>query len=109
MVTIKIALTDSLIWIFPNANEHYVLFTDVSKYGWSAVLIHENITTIKGKETISGAFVGSQKNLATLTKEDYAIYMASKKLSYYLYDAKVTIKCEHVPLCFSLYTNLIQE
>ena len=34
------------------------------------------------------------------------IYVAFKKLSYHLYDAKVTIKYDHTPLCksFTAYT-----
>ena len=35
---------------------------------------------------------------AALTKEAYAIYMAVRKLSFYITDAEVTIKCDHLPL-----------
>ena len=35
---------------------------------------------------ISGLFQGSQLNMAALAKEAYAIYMAVKKLSFYLVD-----------------------
>ena len=31
-------------------------------------------------------------------KDTYAIYKASKKLCYYLYDTRVTTKCDHAPL-----------
>ena len=34
-----------------------------------------------------------------MTKENCAIYMAFKKLLYYLYNAKVMNKCDHAPLC----------
>ena len=47
---------------------------------------------------VSGQFRGSQQNLAALTKEAYAIYMAIRKLSFYITDAEVTIKCDHLPL-----------
>ena len=71
---------------------------------WSTHL--EHITTIKGKDTksflpityVSRTFVGLQKYWATLRKEAYAIYMTFRKLSHYLYDAKVTIKCDHTLL-----------
>ena len=33
-----------------------------------------------------------------LTKEAYAIYMAVMKLSFYITDAEVTIKCDYLPL-----------
>ena len=62
---------------------------------------------MKGKETksflpiisISGTFVHAQKNWATLTRVSYAIFITFKKLSYYFYDAEVTIKCHHALLC----------
>ena len=47
---------------------------------------------------MSGQFKGSQQNWVALTKEAYAIYMAVRKLSFYITDAEVTIKCYHLPL-----------
>ena len=47
---------------------------------------------------VSGQFRGSQQNWASHTKEAYAIYMAVRKLSFYITDAEVTIKCDHLPL-----------
>ena len=47
---------------------------------------------------VSGQFRGSQQNWAALTKEAYAIYMAIRKLSFYITDVEVTIKCDHLPL-----------
>ena len=47
---------------------------------------------------MSGQFRGSQQNWAALTKEAYAIYMSVRKLSFYIMDAEVTIKCDHLPL-----------
>ena len=46
----------------------------------------------------SGLFKGSQINWATLTKEAYAIYMAVKKLGYYLQDAEIILRSYHLPL-----------
>ena len=46
----------------------------------------------------SGLFRGSQLNWATLTKEAYAIYMSVKKLTYYLEDAEITLRSDHLPL-----------
>ena len=45
----------------------------------------------------SGFFRGSQLNWACLTKEAYAIYMSIKKLTYYLEDADVTLRSDHLP------------
>ena len=47
---------------------------------------------------MSGQFRGSQLNWAALTKEAYAIYMSIRRLVFYLSDADVTIKCDHLPL-----------
>ena len=47
---------------------------------------------------VSGQFRGSQLNWATLTKEAYAIYMSVWRLSFYVMDAEVTIRSDHLPL-----------
>ena len=44
------------------------------------------------------SFDGSQMNWACLTKEAYAIYMLIKKLPYYLEDADITLRSDHLPL-----------
>ena len=58
----------------------------------------KNIKPFLPVTNVSGIFIGSQKNWATLTEEAYAMYMTFMKFSYYLYDTKVTIKCNHAPL-----------
>ena len=84
-------------------NHGYILFTDASGIGWVGVLTQE-FEDDKGKKKqhpicyLSGQFRGSQQNWAALTKEGYAIYMAVRKLSFYITDAEVTIKCDHFPL-----------
>ena len=71
------------------------------------VFLHkEKIHQIEGKEVkilhpityMSGLFHGSQINWACLTKEAYAIYMSIKKLAYYLEDADITLRSDHLPL-----------
>ena len=47
---------------------------------------------------MSGLFRGSQMNWVCLTKEAYAIYMSIKKLAYYLEDAGITLRSDHLPL-----------
>ena len=79
------------------------MYTDVSGIGWSGVLTQEE-TDDKGKSKshpicyVSGQFRGSQLNCAALTKEAYAIYMSIRRLTFYLTDAEITIKCDHLPL-----------
>ena len=88
---------------YPDPNKEYTLFTDASWIGWAGVLT-QAFEDEKGKSKqhpicyVSGQFRGSQQNWAALTKEAYAIYMSVRKLSFYITDAKVTIKCDHLPL-----------
>ena len=88
---------------YPDPNKEYTLFTDASGIGWAGVLT-QAFDDEKGKSKqhpichVSGQFRGSQQNWAALTKEAYAIYMSVRKLSFNITDAKVTIKCDHLPL-----------
>ena len=103
------------ILVYPDPNKPYVLFTDASKYAWSCVLTQEYTHIIDGKEKkilhpityMSGLFRGSQLNWACLTKEAYAIYMSVKKLAYYLEDADVTLRSDHLPLRKFLAKNTL--
>ena len=76
---------------------------DASGIGWSGVLTQE-FTNDKGKNKqhlicfVSRQFRGSQLNWATLTKEAYAIYMSVRRLTFYVPDAEVTIRSDHLPL-----------
>ena len=88
---------------YPNPTQAYILYTDASGIGWSGVLTQEHLDE-KGKAKnhpicyISGQFRGSQLNWAALTKEAYAIYMSVWRLSFYVMDAEVTIRSDHLPL-----------
>ena len=52
-------------------------------------------------------FKGSQLNWEALTKEAYAIYMSIKKLTYYLEDAEITLRSDHLPLKRFLQRNTL--
>ena len=54
---------------------------------------------------VSGLFRGSQLNWAALTKEAYAIYLAVRKLSFYLTSTDVLIRSDHLPLKKFLHKN----
>ena len=88
---------------YPDPKKGYTVFTDASGIGWSGVLTQE-YPDKKGRVKhhpicyISGQFRGSQLNWAALTKEAYAIYMWIRRLSFYVSDADVTIRCDHLPL-----------
>ena len=88
---------------YPDPKQGYILYTDASGIGWSGVLTQEHMDD-KGKAKnhpicyMSGQFRGSQLNWAALTKEAYAIYMSVRRLSFYVTDAEVTIRSNHLPL-----------
>ena len=58
---------------------------------------------------MSVLFRGSQMNWACFTKEAYAIYMSIKKLAYYLEDADVTLRSDHLPLRKFLAKNTLNS
>ena len=102
---------------YPDPNKPYVLYTDASKYAWSCVLTQEYEYEIEGKikkihhpiTYASGLFKGSQINWATLTKEAYAIYRSVRKLTYYLEDADVLLRSDHLPLKKFLEKNTLNS
>ena len=58
---------------------------------------------------MSGLFRGSPLNWACFTKEAYSIYMSIKKLTYYLEDADVTFRSDHLPLKKFLAKNTLNS
>ena len=74
-------------------------------------------TEIKGKVLkelnpiayISGLFCGSQLNWAALTKKAYAIYLLVKKLAFYIMDADITLRSDHLPLKRFLLKNTLND
>ena len=69
----------------------------------------KKVTTGHPVAYVSGLFRGSQLNWAALTKETFAIYMSVKKLSFYLTDADVLLKSDHLPLKKSLQKNTLNN
>ena len=114
---LKTCLMTEPILKYPDHNHPYVLFTDASKYASACVLTQEKIHQKEGKEIkilhpityMSGLFRGSQINWACLTKEAYAIYMSIKKLAYYLEDADITLRSDHLPLKKFLAKNTLNS
>ena len=114
---LKTSLMKEPILTYPDPNLPYILFTDASKYAWACVLTQEKTHMVKGKEIkilhsityMSGLFRGSQMNWACLTKEAYAIYMSIKKLAYYLEDADITLRSDHLPLKKFLVKNMLNS
>ena len=87
----------------PDPKQGYILYTDASGIGWLGVLTQEHLDEKDKSKNhpicyISGQFRGSQLNWAALTKEAYAIYMSVQRLSFYITDAEVTIRSDHLPL-----------
>ena len=105
--TIKHAITNSPVLIYPDQNKQYHLFTDKSNHTWSGVLTQTRETLKEnGKLDItyhpiiyqSGMFTLHQINWSTLVKEAYAIMMSFYKMAIYLHDAEVVIWSDHAPL-----------
>ena len=69
----------------------------------------KTITTDHPVAYVSGLFRGSQLNWAALTKEAFTIYMSVKKLSFYLTDADVLLKSDHLPLKKFLQKNTLNN
>ena len=91
------------------------MFTDASKCVWAGVLTQPYTKETKGKTVtthhpvtyVSVLFRGSQLNWMALTKEAYTIYMSIKKLCFYLTDAEITLRSDHLPLKKFLLRNTL--
>ena len=114
---LKDKLCEAPILHYPDSSKPYMLFTDTSKHGWAGVLTQELETEVKGKALkelhpityVSGLFWGSQLNWAALTKEAYAIYLSVKKLAFYIMDADITLRSDHLPLKKFLQKNTLND
>ena len=114
---LKTSLMTEPILTYTDPTFPYVLFTDASKYAWACALTQEKTHIIEEKEVkilhpityMSGLFRGSQMNWACLTKEAYAIYVSIKKLAYYLEDADITLRSDHLPLKKFLVKNTLNS
>ena len=114
---LKTSLMKEPYLTYPDPSLPYVLFIDTSKYGWACILTQEKTHDMEGKEVkilhpityMCGLFRGSQMNWACLTKEAYAIYMSIKKLAYYLEDADITLRSDHLPLRKFLAKNTLNS
>ena len=114
---LKTSLMTEPILTYPDPNLPYVLFTDASKYAWTCVLTQEKTHVMEEKEVkilhpityMSGLFRGSEMNWACLMREAYAIYMSIKKLAYYLEDADITLRSDHLPLRKFLAKNTLNS
>ena len=103
---LKEALLKKPILKYPDPSKPYVLYTNTSKYTWARVLTQayqhndeKGMKEIQHPITyISGLFRGPHINWAALVKEAYMIYMSTRKLDYYLDEAVMTIRSDHLPL-----------
>ena len=95
-------LTKYPILRYPYPNKDYTLFTDASKFGYVGLLTQEyednRVTKYHPVCYVSGLFRGSQLNWAALTKEAYAIYMAMRKLTFYITGHNIKVKSNHLLL-----------
>ena len=102
---------------YADTSKPYTPYTDASRYSWVGVLTQSHTTVIDGKSvttdhpvtSVSGLFRGSQINWATLTKEAFAIYMSVKKFSFYLDQAEILLRSDHLPLKNFLQKNTLNS
>ena len=102
---------------YSDTSKPYTLYTNASKYDWAGVLTQSHTMVIDGKPVttehpvafVSELFRGSQLNWAALTKKAYTIYMSVKKLSFYLIQADVLLKSDHLPLKRFLHKNTLNS
>ena len=114
---LKKCLAEGPILKYPNPEQPYSLFTDAGKYAWACALtqacphvVDDNGKTILLPITyMSGLFRGRQVNWATLTKEEYVIYMSIKRLSFYWEDTDITLRNDHLPLQRFLEKNTLNS
>ena len=106
---LKEFLQQAPIFKYPDPQASYTLYTDASKYAYTDVLTRHSNGTDHPITYVSGLFLGSQLNWATLTKEAYAIYMSVKKLSFYIDTAEITVKSDHLPLKKFLEKNTVNS
>ena len=69
----------------------------------------KSVTTDHPVAFVSGLFRGSQLNWAALMKEAFAIYMSVKKLSFYLDQAEITLRSDHLPLKRFMQKNTLNS
>ena len=85
----------------------------VSMVGWESLQSHttvidsKSITTDHPVTFVSGLLRGSQINWAALMKGTVAIYMSVKKLSFYLDQAEILLRSDHLPLKKFLQKNTL--
>ena len=114
---LKDKLCEAPILCYPDSSKPYTLSTDASKHGWAGVLTQEFKTEVKGKVLkelhpiayVSSLFHGSQLNWEALTKEAYAIYLSVKKLAFYITDADITLRSDHLSLKRFLQKNTMND
>ena len=81
------------------------------------VLTQSHTTVIDGKSVttdhpvtfVSGLFRGSQINWAALMKETFTIYMSVEKLLFYLDQAEILLRSDHLPLKKFLQKNTLNS
>ena len=89
--------------VHPDLKKPYTLYTDTSEYAWLPVFTQAHSIVINGKSIshqhptnlCKWSFQGSQLNWTILAKEAYAIYMAAKKLYFYIADADIIFQSDH--------------
>ena len=99
---IKDSLTTVPLFVYPNCNKPYTLYTDASDTCIGACLTQICDNNEKPIYYLSHKLSKSQCIWSTVEKEAYAIHFALQKLDYYLHNAQFIIKTDHKPLKYLL-------
>ena len=75
----------------------------------TTVIDGRSVTTDHPVAFVSALFRGSQINWAALMKEAFAVYMSVKKLSFYLDQAEILLRSDHLPLKKFLQKNTLNS
>ena len=90
--TIKHAIMNSPVLVYPDPSKEYHLFTDALNHTWSGVLMQQwSNSEISNDEELtchpiiyqSGIISTSQLKLSTIVKECYTIMTSFRKMAFY--------------------------
>ena len=107
--TLKQALCQAPVLIFPDMSKEFLLYCDASQECIGGYLAQEVDGMEKPIHYLSQRLSHTQKRWPILQKEAFAIYTCMEKLKHYLHGAKVTIKTDHKPLIYMFDSQISND
>ena len=101
--TLKTALTNEPLLLYPHFDREFTVVTDASNYGIGCVLLQKDSNERLRPVAYAGKiFTDAQKRYATLDKELCAIIFALQHWRVYLIGKHFTLYTDHAPLTYVL-------